>query len=115
MLNLIALWIKDTVLSILTMTESVSALANYALGSTACFFFTNGVMLQLFEWDLLASMIKYQADRKVNELDVERDKFNKGEHKKLKITCWIVWFNIIYHIVKAAVPTCTLIACARFD
>ena len=58
-LNLAALWIKNTVLICLSLNESVSALSNYALGSAACFFFTNALTLQLLEWDLLAAMIKF--------------------------------------------------------
>jgi len=59
-LNLVAWECKNIILFSLNLSnESYSSLANYALGSTACFFFTNAITLQTFEWDLLGSMIKF--------------------------------------------------------
>mgnify|MGYP007082967063 CR=1 FL=1 len=62
LLNLIAWEIKNIILFCLALkTDCISALTSYALGSTACFFFTNAITLQTFEWDLLGSMIYFQA------------------------------------------------------
>ena len=58
--NLIALEIRNTILICVDLANTnYSELVGYALNSTACFFFTNAVMLQTFEWDLLGSMIVF--------------------------------------------------------
>ena len=60
LLNLVALQFQYTVLiSISEAERSINELTCYALDSFACFFFTNAVMLQVFEWDLLGSLIKH--------------------------------------------------------
>ena len=48
------------------------------------------------------------------ELNVVRDNFNKDERRKLRWTCYTIWFNVAYHVVKVVIPTSTLIACSRF-
>lgn len=68
-------------------------------------------MLQAFEWDLLGSMVSYQAKYRVSELNVVRDTFNREERRKLRWTRYIVGFNIVYHVVKIAIPMSTLINC----
>ena len=115
-LNLVALETKNTILIFIVWSDSsVGALANYALGSIACFFFSNAIMVQVFEWDMIAAMIRFQAQRHIIKLNVDRDKFKNEERIKLKCCCYTVWFNVIYHIVKAGIPTSTLIACAYFN
>ena len=62
LLNLIALQIQNIVITTLEYQQtsgSVSSLTSYAINSTACFFFTNAIMLQIFEWDMLFTMIKF--------------------------------------------------------
>lgn len=44
---------------VVTDSPGNSSLASYAIGSIACFFFTNATVLQVFEWDLLAKMIQF--------------------------------------------------------
>lgn len=60
-------------------------------------------------------MIRFQASRQVIKLNVDRDKWRSEEQRKLKWTGYIVWFNVIYHIGKAAIPSFTLISCAYFN
>ena len=61
LLNLVAYQIKSTILIVMVVTDSPgnSSLASYAIGSIACFFFTNATVLQVFEWDLLAKMVQF--------------------------------------------------------
>ena len=62
LLNLLALQIENTIMLALDISvQYISELWGYALNSTACFFFTNALMLQTFEWDLLGSMIVFQS------------------------------------------------------
>ena len=110
--NLVALLVKNIIMLNLRLTsKSVGELSSYGLNSTACFFFTNAIMLQTFEWDILGSMIKFQAEHCVNELNVVKDTYNALENKKLVITKYVVWGNIAYHLVKIIVPGSTLVNC----
>ena len=112
LLNLVALEIKNIVMICLNISEdSISELLSYSLNSIACFFFTNAIMLQTFEWDLLGSMIIHQKKYKVSELNVVKDEFNKDEDRKVRWTRYAVWVNVAYHLVKVAIPTSTLITC----
>ena len=47
------------------------------------------------------------------KLNVVKDDFNKSEHRKVRWACYAVWFNLIYHVAKAAIPSFTLVNCAR--
>ena len=68
-------------------------------------------MLQTFEWDLLGTMISFQAKHRVIELNVVRDTFNTEEKRKVLWTRYSVGFNIVYHIIKIGIPMSTLISC----
>ena len=68
-------------------------------------------MLQAFEWDLLGSMIYFQAKYRVSQLNVVRDTFNREERRKMRATRYVVAVNIAYHVVKIAIPVSTLINC----
>lgn len=115
-LNLVALESKNTILICLNLqTENSKALTNYALASTACFFFTNAVTLQTFEWDLLGSMIYFQVQHSVSELNVVRDRFTKTEQFKVKMTRVTILLNLVYHLIKVIVPTCAQISCMTQD
>ena len=58
--NLLALQIDNSIMMALNLkVECLNELWSYALNSTACFFFTNALTLQAFEWDLLGSMISF--------------------------------------------------------
>ena len=69
-------------------------------------------MLQCFEWSLLATMIKFQSQYKVSELNVLREDFNKTEAKKVRATGYIIWLNILFFVAKVSVPCITLITCS---
>ena len=90
-------------------SDGNSALASYALGSIACFFFSNAVILQMFEWQLLAAMISFQAEHRVVKLNVVKEDYNRSECKKVRWACYAIWFNLIYHLAKASIPSSTLI------
>ena len=110
--NLIALQVENTVMRLLNLDEEFkSELWSYALNSIACFFFCNALMLQTFEWDLLGSMIIFQAKHRVSELNVVRDTFIKEERRKWRWTIYIIWVNVAYHLIKVIIPTSTLISC----
>ena len=73
-MNLVALEIRNIIMIALDLNkDSLNELSSYALNSVACFFFTNAIMLQAFEWDLLGSMIVFQGQREVKELGVVKD------------------------------------------
>ena len=62
MINLVALLIRNMIMVKLEIkSTSIRELTNYGLSSIACFFFTNAVMFQTFEWDLLGAMIIFQS------------------------------------------------------
>lgn len=111
-LNILTLEIKKCVFVTFQMTINVSQLLQYAISSIACFFYVNAVMLQCFEWDLLASMIQFQSRYKVSELNVLREDFNKTETKKVRVTGYIIWLNIFFFMAKVLVPCITLITCS---
>ena len=112
--NLVALEIHNVIMICLDLSnESVSVLTNYALESTACYFFTNAVIYQTFEWDILGSMIFFQGQHEVRELDVVKEDYNASERRKVTRLKYAVWVNIIYHIIKVAVPSSTIISCVK--
>ena len=113
-MNLCAVQIKNVIMICLDLTdESVSVLTSYALSSTACYFFTNAVMYQTFEWDMLGNMILVQSKHEVRELDVVKDDYNAIEKRKIVIFKYSLWLNIFYHIIKVAVPLSTVINCTK--
>jgi hypothetical protein len=58
--NLVAMQIRNVIMiSLNIQSPSFNELTDYALESTACFFFTHAVMNQAFEWDFLGSMILF--------------------------------------------------------
>lgn len=75
----------------------------------------NAVMNQTFEWDLLGQMISFQSKHQVRQLDVVKEDYNASEKRKLVRFKYIIWLNIIYHIVKVAVPMSTLFSCHEQD
>ena len=111
--NLIALEIEDIIMLALNFNQAYqSENWKYALNSSACFFFTNAIIYQILEWDLLGSMIKFQAQYPVSQLNVVRDKFNQRERLKIKFTKrYLVGFNVLFHLVKIVVPITTLAPC----
>ena len=115
-MNLCALQIRNVIMICLDLTdESVSVSTNYALSSMACYFFTNAVIYQTFEWDMLGSMILVQSQHEVRQLDVVKDDYNATEKRKIVIFKYIVWLNIFYHIAKVAVPLSTVVNCTKTD
>ena len=59
-MNLVALEIRNIIMIVLDLSkDSLNELSSYALNSIACFFFTNAIMLQAFEWDLLGSLLVF--------------------------------------------------------
>ena len=112
--NLLALEISNAILVCLNITStSVNKLTEYTLESFANYFFINAVMYQTFEWDLLGSMIFFQSQHQVRELVVVREIYNVTEKRKLKATKYIVGLNILYYIIKVAVPLSTLVNCFK--
>ena len=62
-ISMLVIEIKNTIFIMIEDTNSrgVSVLCSYTIGSIWCFFYVNAILLQSFEWDLLASMILYQS------------------------------------------------------
>ena len=112
-MNLCALQIRNVIMICLDLTnESVSVMTNYALSSMASYFFINAVMYQTFEWDMLGNMILVQSQHEVRQLDVVKDDYNAIEKRKIVIFQYTVLGNILYLIIKVAVPLSTVINCA---
>ena len=112
--NLAALLIRDIIVICLDLTnENESVLTDYALNSSACYFFMNTVMHQTFEWDLLGSMTQFQGHHEVSKLGVVKEDYNASEKRKVVVFKYVIWCNIIYHIVKVCVPLSTLLSCSR--
>ena len=59
LINLLVLAIKLVIFISIQLAVSINQLASYAISSIACFFYVSAIMIQCFEWHLLASMIKY--------------------------------------------------------
>ena len=60
---------------------------------TACFF-------QLLEWHLIAYMAKFQGQRHVNLLDVEKEIFNRYEHSTSNYIKLSIGMMVFYHALK---------------
>ena len=112
-LSILVLQIKQTIFfSVDWLSKGVNTLCEYAVGSFCCFFYVNAILLQNFEWGLLASMIRYQSRHKVQELLVVRDDYKRSEAKKLRAMCFATWFSFLYHLSKILIPCVTLITCS---
>ena len=62
LLNLVSFQVRNVIMILLDIkNKSCNELTNYALESITCFFFTNALMFQTFEWDLLGAMIIFQS------------------------------------------------------
>ena len=80
-ISMLVIEIKNSIFVAIEDTSSrgLSVLCSYAIGSIWCFFYVNAILLQSFEWQLLASMILYQSKYQISELMVAREDYRKSE------------------------------------
>ena len=50
--------------------QNYEEMFSYAISSLACYFFTNAMILVVFEWDLIVHLIGFQKPLSISELEV---------------------------------------------
>ena len=90
-------------------------LLRYSLTTIQAQVFVTASIIQLLEWDLIASMVKFQSERHANLLDVHREDFNKLEKRifrKVRVAIFVITF---YHFTKIVLLTVFEYHCHRSD
>ena len=83
----------------------------YAFNSLACVFWSLAVMFNIFEWDLLGSLITHQKSLALTQLDVYKSDFNARERSKTKCFKLSVVLMVLYHIAKITYPLTSIYSC----
>ena len=76
-MNLFALLIYSVTEIVMVIYDlSGEILIGYSLNTFATEFYLIAVLIQILEWNLIASMVKFQASRSQGDLGVEKYDFN---------------------------------------
>ena len=91
LLDLTALQIRTVAEILMVMYNTPGQyLISYMLNTFATEFFLIAVLIQILEWNLIASMVKFQASRTQAELGVEKSDFNLQERRMARFNMVLI-------------------------
>ena len=92
--------------------ESYNKMVLHALDALVTFFFICAVILQLFEWNLITSLIYHQGTTRHAQLDVMRERFNQSERLKWKVVRLVIYAAFAFNLSKVVLSMITMYLCA---
>lgn len=83
------------------MGEEVEVQVQFLTGQITCALWSQVLILQAFEWELITSLISFQKDLDADQIGVRRESYIKKEERKVVYRYWAgTAYNLTFHSVK---------------
>ena len=97
---------------ILTHYFKSEQLIKYTLTALQAQAFITAMFVQLLEWHLIINMIKFQSERHISALDVDKQDFNTKERKVSLMVSLAIALFALYHFLKIVIALALLAFCS---
>jgi len=75
----------------------------FIISTCSCFFWINVILITTFEWQLITTLVKFQADKEDEDIATLKDEFRKKENTLIKVYIINLVWNLFYHVTKIAI------------